>query len=926
MNLDDTVAALVAERTQELTKDLAECKQTKEALRESEERYRLLVEQSPDIIGILQEGRLVFINHAGALQIGAKTVAELLGWKPEDIVHPEDLSGALARMERLLRGETGLYPAEVRYVRLDGTTLPAEVSATSTIFHGKIAVQFIARDITERKRGEEALAEQADFSERVFNSTDAHLAVVASDGAILAVNAAWRRFAEENIGGDQRAWGVGASYFVPFAKQWGDTALAAEAFEGVRKVQRGLLPSFGLEYPCYGPGDVTHWFVMRVLPLHGKDGTVLVSHVNITELKQAVEVLRESENALKESQLIAGLGSYVLNIPTGMWRSSDVLDTLFGIDGTYKRSVEGWLALVHPDDRARMADYFGKEVLGHGRAFDREYRIVRRDNGAERWVHGLGKLGFDQDGHLLKMHGTIQDVTERKRAEEALRESEERFRSLSNASLEAIMIHDQGVILNANRAFARLFGYEREEELIGRTGMELLLTPESQARIRQRIELQEKGPLEVTGVRKDRSTFLAETEAQPLSYRGRDARIVSCRDISERKRAEAERERLQEQLIQAQKMDAIGRLAGGVAHDFNNMVQVIVGHVDMALEVTLQGNPVRENLEEIQKAARRSAELTQQLLAFARKQTIAPKVVDLNEIVEGVLKMLSRLIGENIQLAWAATPGLGLVKVDPTQVHQILANLCLNARDAIGGTGKVGIEAVNVTVDADRSADHLEVAPGEYVCLTVSDDGCGMDKHTALHLFEPFFTTKGVGHGTGLGLAIVYGIVKQNHGFIQVNTELGEGTTFRIYLPRHVGQRAGSRTEASREVSKSRGETLLLVEDELAILGMAQGALERLGYSVLAASTPREAIGLAEAHTREIHLLVSDVVMPEMNGWDLSRRLLSHRPKLKCLFMSGYTADVVALYGVPAEGAQFIPKPFSVEELASKVREALELQ
>jgi two-component system cell cycle sensor histidine kinase/response regulator CckA len=334
--------------------------------------------------------------------------------------------------------------------------------------------------------------------------------------------------------------------------------------------------------------------------------------------------------------------------------------------------------------------------------------------------------------------------------------------------------------------------------------------------------------------------------------------------------------------------------------------------------------PLFADLQEIQKAARRSADLTRQLLAFARKQTIAPKVLDLNETVESMLKMLRRLIGENIDLSWLPGNNLWPVKVDPSQIDQILANLCVNARDAIAGVGKVTIETKDSTFDETTCAAHAGFVPGEYVRLTVSDNGCGMDTETRAHIFEPFFTTKGVGEGTGLGLSTVYGIVKQNNGYIDVDSAPGQGTIFKIYLPRHAGQVVEDRKAASAEIPKGSGETVLLVEDEPAILNIAKRMLELLGYSVLAAHRPAEAIRLAEAHVGEIHLLMTDVVMPEMNGRDLAKTLLSPYPRLTALFMSGYTADVIAHRGVLDEGVCFIQKPFSIKDLAAKIRQALD--
>lgn len=396
------------------------------------------------------------------------------------------------------------------------------------------------------------------------------------------------------------------------------------------------------------------------------------------------------------------------------------------------------------------------------------------------------------------------------------------------------------------------------------------------------------------------------------------------KEIEERKKNERDKAVLESQLIQAQKMEAVGQLAGGVAHDFNNMLGVILGHAEMAMEHIDPHHPISADLNEIQKAAQRSADITRQLLAFARRQTVAPRVLDLNETIEGMLKMLRRLIGENIDLAWLPGTGLWPVKIDPSQIDQILANLFVNARAAIAGVGKMTVETGNNTFDEEYCDAHAGFVSGEYVRIVVSDNGSGMDKETLAHIFEPFFTTKGVGEGTGLGLATVYGAIKQNYGFINVYSELGIGTRFTIYLPRHVGKEVRVTTVNSAGPAKRGIETILLVEDEPTILAMTKIMLQMLGYTVLTAGTPREAIRMAGEFAKEIHLLVTDVVMPEMNGQDLASTLLPIYPHLKCLFMSGYTSDIIAKHGILAEGIQFIQKPFSKKDLADKVRMVLE--
>ncbi len=396
-------------------------------------------------------------------------------------------------------------------------------------------------------------------------------------------------------------------------------------------------------------------------------------------------------------------------------------------------------------------------------------------------------------------------------------------------------------------------------------------------------------------------------------------------DITERKRAEGEAEKLQAQLTQAQKMESVGRLAGGVAHDFNNMLGVILGYTEMAIGRVDPDEPLRADLKKIQGAAQRSADLTRQLLAFARKQTVFPKVIDLNDTIESMLKLLRRLIGEDIDLAWQPGKAVWSVKIDPAQIDQMLTNLCVNARDAIMDTGKLTIETGIASFDENFCAHHAGFVPGEYVLLAVSDTGCGIDEETQAHLFEPFFTTKEMGKGTGLGLATVYGVVKQNNGFISVYSEPGQGTTFKIYLPRHLAKTVPL-PEKELDKPEERGrETVLLVEDELAILEMTTEMLERLGYTVLAAGTPGEAVRLAQEHPGYIDLLLTDVVMPEMNGRDLAKNLLSIYPHIRRLFMSGYTANIIAHHGVLDAGVHFIHKPFTRHDLAAKIREALEV-
>jgi two-component system, cell cycle sensor histidine kinase and response regulator CckA len=521
----------------------------------------------------------------------------------------------------------------------------------------------------------------------------------------------------------------------------------------------------------------------------------------------------------------------------------------------------------------------------------------------------------------------IRDITDNKRAVDGLALERRFIEGIFNSVPGMIYLYDaEGSLVRWNKKHETMTGYSAEELV----KMHLLDWYKddsvSQAAVIAGVQATMQvgfGEAEADLQKKDGTIIPMYFTACPLTISGKQYFTGIGIDITEQRRAKDEGKKLQAQLAQAQKMESVGRLAGGVAHDFNNMLGIILGHADLGLNKLDPTQPIYAHLQQIRKAAERSANLTKQLLAFARKQLISPRVLDLNTFVEGTLKMLRRLLGEDIELAWIPKSNLWPVKIDPSQIDQILANLCVNARDAITGVGKITIETKNVVLDDSFCAGHGGFIPGEYGMLVVSDTGCGMEKETLAMLFEPFFTTKEIGKGTGLGLATVYGIVKQNNGFIHVYSEPGLGTTFSIYLPRHQYLDVQA-VEEDHTVQMRRGnETIMVVEDEVEILNLAKTLLENLGYHVLAANTPSEAIALAEQHRGKIHLLITDVIMPKMDGRELSQHLRTTQPNLKRLFMSGYTADVIAHHGVLEEGVNFMQKPFSMQELAAKVREAL---
>ncbi len=584
-------------------------------------------------------------------------------------------------------------------------------------------------------------------------------------------------------------------------------------------------------------------------------------------------------------------------------------------------AVRRFIDVIHPDDRKTVAATI-RQGIAEKRPFEMIFRLCHVESRIA-WVQAKGHGIFDAHGRLEWIDGILMDVTRRQQAET----ERERLTIAIEQADEAIVITDAvGTILYVNPAFERITGYQRNEA-VGANPRFLKSGLHAQSFYDEMWQTLSAGKVwqnRFINKRKDGSLYTEAANISPV----RDANgdiinyVAVKRDITREIEAE-------EQQQQERKIESIGRLAGGVAHDFNNMLQAIFGHTEIAMELTEPSHPTYENLQAIRDAAQRASDLTRQLLAFARKQTIAPQLLDLNITVSNILKTIQEMLDEGIELIWRPAPDLGLVEMDPVQVDQILLNLCMNARDAITtGTGHIILTAKNVTLTVADLIQYKDLAIGDYIKLTVHDDGCGMDAKTLSHLFEPFFTTKAMGRGIGLGLATIYGIIQQNRGTITVASDPGRGTTFTIYLPRQFVKeeaQAVSATPSHRQPAKlaGDGETILLVEDEPAALRVAHIMLQKFGYRVLAAASPEDAIRQAEAHTGRIDLLLTDVVMPGMDGWHLSRRLLELKPEMVCLFMSGYTADIIARHGVIEKGLHFIQKPFTAATLAAKVKSVL---
>lgn len=671
------------------------------------------------------------------------------------------------------------------------------------------------------------------------------------------------------------------------------------------------------------------WFHGRSAPTRLTDRVVFNGILlDVTENKLAEERSRQSEEKFAKVFMMAPDPICITRMEDGQ-----IVDVNLGFEeatGWKRNEVIGRTTLeiglwADAGDRLLIME----ELKARKHVSQRELQFRLKDGSLHTGVYSARFIHIAGELHLISV---IQDVTEHRKIAKALQESQERLQGIAmNIPGSVFQTYRKG-----NGELGLSYMNESLRELLG-------IPPEKSGSLedflsyvheddRKRFADSVGKALTTVTPWEFEGRFVTRTgEAVWLHGRASPARVEDRLvfngifiDVTESKRAEQEQEKLREQLSQAHKMESIGRLAGGVAHDFNNMLTVILGHAEMAMMQCDPSDRLYASLKAIQGSALHSTSLVQQLLAFARKQTVTPRTLDLNDTVASMVEMLRRLIGEDIDFVWKPGASLWPVKIDPSQVDQLLTNLCVNSRDAITGVGRITVETRNTTFGDASGNSHPGTVPGEYVMLAVSDNGCGMDKETADQIFEPFFTTKETGKGTGLGLATVYGIAQQNGGFVNVYSEPGRGSTFKAYLPRFHGEAATIAREATAEPPRGNGETVLLVEDVKVVLVLGRAMLERLGYTVIAAATPGEAIQAAKERGTEIDLLITDVIMPEMNGRDLANLLAGMIPGLKCLFVSGYTADAITHQGILEEGVSFLEKPFSVKSLAGKVREVLQ--
>jgi PAS domain S-box-containing protein len=647
----------------------------------------------------------------------------------------------------------------------------------------------------------------------------------------------------------------------------------------------------------------------------------LVLAVDVTEKRQAEAEIRRTAALLRavsdettEAVFVKDrAGRYLLFNPAASRFVGKPVAEVLGKDDAALFDAESARIVMERDQR----------IMRSGRAQTVEETLTAA--GATRIFLATKAPYRDAEGQVVGLVGISRDITDRSRMEEALRASEARYKALVESAADGIHVNRGGKIVFVNSALVRMLGAKSPDELLGRSPLDLV-HPAFHEIVRERVRVVQKtrapAPfVEEKYVRADGSTVDVEIAVAPFEDGGELAMLVTSRDLTERRRAEAERRQIEDQLRQAQKMEAVGRLAGGVAHDFNNLLTVINGYSDLLLNSGAT-DKLRPPLTAIRDAGERAAGLTQQLLAFSRKAIIEPKVLDFNGLLERSARLLARVIGEDIALTTDLEPSLGRVKADPGQIEQVVMNLAVNARDAMPKGGRLTIQTRNVELESGAAGDYADLDPGPYVRLVMSDTGCGMTDEVKKRAFEPFFTTKGVGKGTGLGLATVYGIVKTYGGHVGLKSAPGKGTTFEILLPAAPGSatRSGFKPGAAPRGT----ETVLLIEDEPGVRSVARAALQGQGYQVLEAGSGEEALRVADGHGGQLDLVVTDVVMPGLDGREVVDALRSRRDQLKVLYVSGYTDDSVVRNGIGEAADAFLQKPFTPQILARKVRAILD--
>lgn len=937
--------------------DLTEIAAANEALVASESRYRFLLESLADEFFMLDEnGTFLQVNEAGCEKLGYAR-DEIIGRNVGEILAPDMSAKTQDRMKKVFDDVEVIF--ESAYVKKDGTRIPVEVRSKAVVFDGKRVLLSSARDLTERKKAEEAIAQRSrqltilsnaavkinavlNVSEilRTLVTTGIEL-VGATAGTVGLIENGVLVFREYNRGGDfvpidvRFTPGQGTPGFVVTSRR---SRISNDSKHDPLAIKE-LHEKFGIYNVIDVPivnrkGEVLGVFAIHnskdgrrfsdsdVEMLEGLAASAAVALENarlLTDMTRAEATVRESEEkfrTLVESSLV---GVYILQDGRFAY-VNPAMQRIFGRSEEEIIAFPSFIETVAPGDRESVAENIRKLIAGKIESLKYDFGALKKSGKMTR-VEVIGSI-TTYHGRPAVI-GTAEDVTERKLSEEMLRRSEERYRNLFEESLDTIYLTTpSGKILDINPAGVRMFGFDSRDQMLELESVaglyedpderqKALAVLDAEGLIRDnQISMKRKDGTRL--IVQDSSTVLRDATGRIVAYRG------ILKDVTDKKK-------LEEQLLQSQKLESLGQLTSGIAHDFNNVLGGIIGFTELALGKIEKTHPVQNYLMRIYGLADRAAKITKQLLAFARRQILMPKDLDLNQLISDILELLKRLLGEQIQIEFTASEGLKTILADPSQIEQVILNLAVNAGDAMPSGGLLAIDTKNVVLDEFYCRTHVDVKPGEYVQLSVSDTGVGIAPEVIERIFEPFYTTKEIGKGTGLGLSVVHGIIRQHGGAINAYSEVGRGTTFKVYF--HAVNRAAEKVPEKQQDLKSirkGSETILVVEDNEELREFMKMLLTESGYTVLTASEGEEGIAVFDSHPDEISLVISDIVMPRMNGRELRDALEKKYPGRKFLFISGYTDSTVHRGFVLDDKMDFLQKPFTAFEFSEMVRKILD--